>query len=161
MSAVRAVEPDAALRGVLHGADFVDAYRVELAEPGLQAESAARRMFERAPRWVTGLLALRNAIVRPLGLKTAREVKKPGLRSIGMFPVQSASARRMVLGFADRHLDFRVVVDVAPAGGGSAVTLSTLVRLNNLGGRLYLAAIMPFHRLVVRSMLRSLQAQPA
>jgi cysteine synthase len=59
-----------------------------------------------------------------------------------------------VLGFDDKHLDFRVSVTVAPAGtAGTLVTVSTVVKTNNLPGRTYLAAIMPFHRIIVRHLL--------
>ena len=36
------------------------------------------------------------------------------------------------------------MVDVARAGGGAEVTATTVVRLHNLLGRGYLAAIFPF-----------------
>jgi hypothetical protein len=57
----------------------------------------------------------------------------------------------LVAGFNDHHLDFRVVVDVA---AGEQVTATTLVKTHNFLGRLYLAIVLPFHRLIVRSMLR-------
>ena len=58
------------------------------------------------------------------------------------------------LDFDDRHLDFRVVVDVAPCDLGRQITATTLVLTHNLLGRLYLASILPFHRLVVRSLMQ-------
>jgi hypothetical protein len=45
-------------------------------------------------------------------------------------------------------------VDVAPAETGQQVTTTTLVLTHNLLGRIYLAVIMPFHRLIARVMLR-------
>jgi Protein of unknown function (DUF2867) len=59
----------------------------------------------------------------------------------------------VVLGMADKHLDFRAVVDVRQDGAGWQVTATTVVRTHNWLGRAYLAVIMPFHRLVVRAML--------
>ena len=64
------------------------------------------------------------------------------------------AADEVVMGFDDKHLDFRVVVDVATSGGSRNVTATTLVKTHNLLGRTYLAVIMPFHRPVVRAMLR-------
>jgi hypothetical protein len=113
-------------------------------------------MLERPPGWVDGLMALRNGIVGPLGLKTSAGEEAKGLETIGLFPIRSATPARVVLGFADKHLDFRVVVEVAAASGGSAVTATTLVRLNNFFGRLYLTAIMPFHKAIVRTMLKGM-----
>jgi hypothetical protein len=87
-------------------------------------------------------------------LKTsgAREPAPGGV--IGIFPVLSETPERLVAGFNDHHLDFRVVVDVAAAEAGQQVTTTTLVLTHNLLGQTYLAIILPFHRLVVRAMLR-------
>jgi hypothetical protein len=53
-----------------------------------------------------------------------------------------------------------IFVDVAITetllDGGSVVTATTLVRLNNLFGRVYLTAIMPFHKAIVRTMLKGM-----
>ena len=73
---------------------------------------------------------------------------------IGIFPVLSETPERLVAGFNDHHLDFRVVVDVAAADAGQQVTTTTLVLTHNLLGRAYLAVILPFHRLIARAMLR-------
>ena len=81
---------------------------------------AAERMFARSPRWIEALLALRNLVVAPFGLKTSGEGEPATGGMIGIFPVVSETPRRLVAGFNDHHLDFRVVVDVAPNGGGQA-----------------------------------------
>ena len=70
----------------------------------------------------------------------------------------SETPDRLVAGFNDRHLDFRVVVDVATTERGQSVTATTLVLTHNWLGRTYLAIILPFHRLVVRAMLRQVAA---
>jgi hypothetical protein len=62
----------------------------------------------------------------------------------------------LVAGFNDYHLDFRIVVDVNSFAEGRQVTSTTLVRTHNLLGRAYLTLILPFHRLVVRSMMRQI-----
>jgi len=122
----------------------------------LDARSAAERIFSRSPRWVEMLLELRHRIVAPFGLKTsaAHEAKAAGM--VGIFPVLSETPGQLVAGFDDRHLDFRVVVDVAPVDGGGRgqqVTTTTLVLTHNWLGRAYLTVILPFHRLIAKSML--------
>jgi hypothetical protein len=47
-----------------------------------------------------------------------------------------------------------VVVDVAAFADGQQVTTTTLVKTHNWLGRTYLTVIMPFHRLISRTMLR-------
>lgn len=142
---------------LLAGAQFMDAYRLELENTALDARQAAERMMARAPRWVDALLVLRNIIVAPFGLKTSGGERAPR-EIIGIFPVVSETPERLVAGFNDRHLDFRVVVNVATAGRRQSVTATTLVLTHNWLGRTYLKVIMPFHRLVVRAMLRQVAA---
>jgi hypothetical protein len=115
-------------------------------------------MLARGPRWIDALLTLRNLIVAPFGLRTSAPNETGTADIIGLFPVLSQTPERLVAGFDDKHLDFRVVVDVASAGGSRNVTATTLVLTHNLLGRTYLAIILPFHRLVVRAMLRQVAA---
>jgi hypothetical protein len=148
------IAPEVDTGALLAGAQFIDSYRIALKGTALDARKAAEKMFARGPRWIEVLLRLRNTIVAPFGLKQsgANEPAPGGM--IGIFPVLSETPERLVAGFNDHHLDFRVVVDVAPAESGQQVTTSTLVLTHNLLGRTYLAAIMPFHRLISRVMLR-------
>lgn len=151
---VRAFEPAIGIRPLLAGAQFIDAYGVTVDGP-LDARQAAMRMVARSPRWIEALMRLRNVVVSPFGLKTpAPQARALRADRIGIFPVISETPERMVLGFDDKHLDFRVVVDVMPADDSYRVIASTLVLTHNLLGRTYLTIIMPFHRLVVRAMLR-------
>ena len=110
-------------------------------------------MMARQPRWVEALVSLRNLLVAPFGLKTSGGGRTRA-DIIGIFPVVSETPDRLVAGFNDKHLDFRVVVDVATAGQRQRVTATTLVLTHNWLGRTYLAIIMPFHRMIVRAMLR-------
>jgi Protein of unknown function (DUF2867) len=109
-----------------------------------------------SPPWIKSLLAVRNLLVAPFGLKTGVREKVGASDVIGIFPVVAESPDRLVLGFDDSHLDFRVIVDVASAGSHCRVTVTTLVRTHNIFGRVYLAAVLPFHRIIVRSTLRQL-----
>jgi hypothetical protein len=107
------------------------------------------------PGWAKMLLDLRNAVVAPLGLKTSGADDATGRGVIGLFPILSETPVQLIAGFNDHHLDFRIVVDVAPVDGSrdQEVTATTLVLTHNLLGRAYLTAIMPFHRVITRSML--------
>ena len=153
---VQAIRPALGIGKILDGAHFADAYRVAVPVAELDATCAARAMLEHPPRWVDGLMALRHRLVAPFGLKISADETATDGKAIGLFPIRSATADRVVLGFEDKHLDFRVVVDVVKADGGSTVTATTLVKLNNLFGRVYLTAIMPFHKTIVRTMLRGM-----
>jgi Protein of unknown function (DUF2867) len=155
---VHAVDPSVDTDALLAGAQYVDAFRITVDGAALDARRAAERMMARGPRWVEALLALRNRLVAPFGLKTPDPTGTGAAGSIGIFPVVSETPDRLVAGFNDHHLDFRVVVDVAASSHGQDVTATTLVLTHNLLGRTYLAIILPFHRLIARTMLRQVAA---
>jgi hypothetical protein len=148
---VREVTPAVDADALLAGAQFADAYCIEIGDRTLDARRAAERMMARQPRWAEALLSLRNLLVAPLGLKTSGATPATPRDMIGIFPVVSETPERLIAGFNDRHLDFRIVVDVTPPG---SVTATTLVKTHNWLGRTYLAIIMPFHRLIVPTLLR-------
>ena len=151
---VHEVTPAVDADALLGGAQFADAFRIEIDDTRLDARRAAERMMARQPRWAEALLRLRNFLVAPLGLKTSGAGPTAPRDMIGIFPVVSETPDRLVAGFNDRHLDFRVVVDVTAPDGVRQVTATTLVLTHNWLGRTYLAIILPFHRLIVPALLR-------
>ncbi|WP_065756434.1 DUF2867 domain-containing protein [Bradyrhizobium paxllaeri] len=155
---VREVAPAVDADALLAGAQFADAFQIEIDDHNLDARRAAELMMARQPRWAEALLSLRNFLVAPLGLKTSGATPSAPRDMIGIFPVVSETPERLIAGFNDRHLDFRVVVDVTAPGGPRRVTATTLVRTHNWLGRTYLAIIMPFHRLIVPALLRQVAA---
>lgn len=149
----RAVPPEPRLLALLPAPTFADAYRVA-GSAGLDARRASQAIFAVQPGWAMALMRIRNGVVRPLGLKTEagqRDMTKLG--RIGLFPVLAESPQEVLMGLDDRHLDFRVAVSLQADGAGSQVTVTTVVQTNNRLGRFYLAVILPFHRLIVGSML--------
>ena len=132
----------------LPAADRADRYGVDGVAGPLTARQALDRMTARTPNWISGLMALRNGLVRRVGLKTA---------SIDGFPVLAERADEVVVGFNDGHLDFRLVLRVEPDGSGlNRVSLSTLVDRHNLLGRAYITVVTPFHKVIVKRMLHGL-----
>ncbi|TPQ25970.1 DUF2867 domain-containing protein [Bradyrhizobium guangdongense] len=160
MTNVREITPEVDASKLLAGAQFVDSFRVDIGEQPLDARGACTKMVLGGPRWIDALTRLRNILVTPFGLKTSGEGAPAPGGMIGLFPVVSETPERLVAGFNDYHLDFRVVVDVGRAATGRQVTATTLVLTHNLLGRTYLALITPFHKLVVRSMMKGI-AEPA
>lgn len=155
---VREIEPNVDADALLAGAQFIDAYSIAIGDADLDARHAAEKMLAHGPRWIDALMTLRNLLVAPFGLRTSAPNETGAADIIGIFPVLSQTPDRLVAGFDDHHLDFRVVVDVVRSGRGQNVTATTLVLTHNLLGRVYLAIILPFHRLVVRAMLRQVAA---
>ena len=153
---VRKVAPDPDCGALLPDAQFADAHCVDIGDIDIDAREACVRMVLHPPRWIDVLLRLRNILVSPFGLKTSGEGAPAPGGLIGLFPVVSETPQRLVAGFNDYHLDFRIVVDVNHAAESRQVISTTLVRTHNFLGRAYLTLIMPFHKLVVRSMMRQI-----
>lgn len=147
------IEPVTLPHQALPSADWADRYAVIAPSPETTALDLARKMFGHSPRWVGLLLSVRNRIVGLFGLKSAELGIAEG-ETIGAFPVVSARDDQVVLGFDDSHLNFRIVLDVAAAGSQARkIAVTTLVERHNLFGRIYIFAITPFHKLIVRTIL--------
>lgn len=138
----------------LPGANWADRWTTTFRGQAMTASQVAEALFARPPRWIRRLMELRNTIVGVFGLKGAGTLTG----ATGGFPVVSESPGQIVLGFDDRHLDFRIVLDVSAVDGGQQASVTTLVDRHNLAGRLYILVVTPFHRLIVRTMLRKLAA---
>lgn len=157
MGAVFAIPP-ALEDPPLRDCDFRDAFALDLAET-IDAPRLAWRILSAPPAWVVALMRLRNAAVRPLGLRGDR-LRGP---AIGWFPLLSETPDRVVLGLDDRHLDFRLTLETAPlpGGQGTRAIASTFVRTHNRLGRAYLSAIMPFHKAIVPAVLARAAEKPS
>ncbi|QBF32492.1 DUF2867 domain-containing protein [Thalassococcus sp. S3] len=122
--------------------DFLDCFATEAA---LGARDAAEIVTD-FPGWAQSLVQLRNLLVAPFGLRG----DSPDVPDkIGLFPVETETSNEVIAGFDDKHLNFQVSV----YADGSRVSVATWVRPHNLGGRAYLATIMPFHIFIVRDAL--------
>lgn len=120
--------------------DFLDCYSVA---SDLNAREAAKIITD-WPEWTKALIALRNFLTAPFGLL---KDGPPAQDRLGLFPIEIETDDEIIAGFNDKHLDFRVS---AMACNGQ-VSLATWVHTHNLGGRIYLATIMPFHVLIARN----------
>jgi hypothetical protein len=157
---VREITPEVDAGAVLAGAQFMDAFRIDIGAAALNAREACTRMVANEPGWISALVRLRNILVTPFGLKTSGEGAPAPGGLIGLFPVLSETPERLIAGFDDSHLNFRIVVDMAGDAPSRQVTLTTLVKTNNVLGRTYLTIITPFHKLVARGMIGGI-AEPA
>lgn len=145
------IAPSDDAAGVLPGSDFIDAYSVSIGRSAARdARAAALRMMSDRPAWIGALMTLRNILVAPFGLVTDTSEARD---RVGIFPVLEQSADRIVLGLDDKHLDFRVIVELRETSMERSVVATTLVSTHNLLGRVYLAMILPFHRVIVKAML--------
>lgn len=89
---------------------------------------------------------LRNTIVKPLGLEV-------GMRFADTICEQNA--QEIVFGMPDKHLTFYAALWCGEKeSGGQTFTITTVVKFNNRLGWLYFFFIRPFHKVIIRSMLK-------
>ncbi len=137
--------------------DFHDTFSVSLATADMPIEEIFLSVFSHTPAWIENLLKLRNAIVSVFGLKTDGENQQTTLENvrigeeIGLFKIYDITDNEIIAGEDDKHLNFRVSV----LKKKNKVFTSTFVQYNNLFGRIYMTIVMPFHKLIVKAMLKN------
>ena len=78
------------------------------------------------PVWVNWLMKLRNIAVTPFGLRTDLGQGE----TIGFFPIVMRNDTEIILGFDDKHLDFRIWI---LTDGSHAYGATWVRRHNRLG----------------------------
>ena len=127
-------------------------------------EDLLRAFAGASPAWLDALMALRNRVVRHLGLKTGPMPPAPpdpaslDLRvgqSLGLFRILHTATGLAVIGEDDRHLDFRIVIQHSPGPEGTGrLAVSTWVKPHNALGWGYLATVLPAHWVISKVMVR-------
>ncbi|MGM9741508.1 MAG: DUF2867 domain-containing protein [Candidatus Cryptobacteroides sp.] len=121
--------------------NYEDCFRAYV-KAGCGVDDLFHHMFEEFPAPVRWLLKLRDALVKPFGLKTGATFREH---------ILDRNDEEIVLGIDDKHLDFRVSLF---AGEDSAMEVRTLVKYHNMLGKLYFAAIWRFHKILVSILFR-------
>lgn len=147
---------DSKVKSQLKKIDYEDAFSFTTSGSNENIEDIYLKIFNTAPKWVEYALKFRNLLVSPFGLKT--EMKKMKIQTlkegekIGIFKIYKIYDDEVIAGEDDKHLDFRVSVH---QNSESTITVCTIVHYNNSFGKLYMTLIRPFHKIVVKSMLKS------
>lgn len=148
--------------------DYSDAYRIEIYnQKNYSVYVLTVKFFTSLPTWVKFLLRLRDIAVKPFGLTGGSIEKidnidnsviyKPGQKVV-FFTVYDRNKYEIVMAEDDKHLDFRTSVRIEKANKKNYNYLysSTIVKYNNFGGKLYFALVKPFHKLIIKSLLKSM-----
>ena len=141
------LSPNSALQARIGESDFLDCFSA----PSKMSAREAAEIIVDFPSWARFLLVIRRAVTAPLGLSNDGPAADDKL---GPFPVEQDTPEEVIAGFNDKHLDFRVSV-FAKDG---EVALATWVHPHNVWGRVYLAAILPFHIAITRNGVRRVAA---
>lgn len=149
--------------------DWADAYQTTINEPFANAREAGEALISAFPNWAAPLLALRQIVVLPFGLKGAEALNEQQAETIGFFPITHETAQELVAGGDDKHLDFRIIITLqdnnsaqsVAYNSGQSVTCTTVISFNNQFGRFYLRLILPFHRAIIKYALRHMASARA
>ena len=126
--------------------DYTDNYsEVVHTTRSISAEELTDRFFC-VPQWIVALMKVRDAIVKPFGLKGEKTLSDL---------VKIESENRATLSKTDKHLDFNVILIAETIeSGNQLISVSTKVRLHNGMGKFYFAIIKPFHRIICKMLLK-------
>jgi hypothetical protein len=166
-----AVPQDSRALQWLPGASFHDAWSITSPRTERSAIEHFLAAAGKTPRWVHAAMSARNRMVQLVGLKhlgaidhldRSREPTAyvPGDR-IGIFTLYETSFDEMLCGDRDKHLAVTLSVHrrLLPGGQAVEVTLTTVVHVKNLLGRLYMLPVTPAHRLIAPAVLAGLAEQ--
>jgi hypothetical protein len=159
------VPSESAINARLSGAYFHDCYIISVPDTTRTALGYFLTALANTPTWIHSLMALRNKIVQFVGLKDLGSLGKlnpskpastyaPGDR-VGIFTLFSNSPNEVLLGDRDKHLDVVLSVYKHPLDqkGIQSVSVTTVVHIHNLLGRIYMLPVMPLHRLIAPTIL--------
>ncbi len=137
--------------------DFQDAFAFYTSNNSLSIKDVYISIFSTAPKWVEYLMKLRNKLVSIFGLKTEMNRTtntnfKVGDK-IGIFKIYDIQDNEIIAGENDKHLDFRVSI-FREMNTDSKITVSTIIKYNNGFGKFYFLVVAPFHKLVVKSIVK-------
>lgn len=117
-------------------------------------------------------MALRNKVVLLLGLKDIGALggldhskQVPAYLAgdrVGIFTLLSNTDDEALLGVSDNHLDVLLSVFRHPldSNGVRMISVTTVVHVHNLLGRLYMLPVAPLHRLVAPAVLNRILIEP-
>lgn len=139
-------------------ADYCDSYKVCIQTMD-NIDRITSNVFK-IPKWVDYLLRIRNSVVKLFGLKTGN---KNDFNLADHYPIGSKAVyftvidrndNEIVMAENDKHLNFRTSVLITKQEVNSTIYLTTIVKFNNIWGRIYFLPVKPFHRIIIKSLLK-------
>ena len=138
---------------------YKDSVRISTERSDVQSWELIAAFFHSAPTWMKYLLIVRNKIVKYFGLKVGdvdeNDVSPPfeAGQKFGVFKLFSVNSTEAVIGEDDVHLNFRISFIIDKENENELV-MSTIVKINNRFGKVYMFFVKPFHRVLVLTMIK-------
>ncbi|MCP3926425.1 MAG: DUF2867 domain-containing protein [Desulfobacterales bacterium] len=155
-------------RDIKGDVDYIDSYMVRVEIPDdISIDYLTAIAFTFNPGWVDSLLKIRDICVKPFCLKAGHPPSekttfdkkvyfKKGEKAV-MFTVSDRSENEIVMSENDKHLYFRTsILMEKDRDGFYKIYSNTLVQFHNKLGKAYFIPVKPFHKLIIRVMLKNL-----
>lgn len=126
--------------------DYQDVYKIKK-QTNKSAEEISRALT-RLPAWVEILFKSRDRIAGVFGLKTNKNISKQG----AFFTVIENREDEIVMGEEDKHLNFKS--SLLKNSSENSISLITIVHFNNVWGKFYFLFIKPFHKIIMKTLLK-------
>lgn len=162
------VPEKSALAQHYEAANYKDCYSQRIALGNIKSPGRLfQEMLFPTPIWISVLMRMRNFIVRFFGLQTASNLTDYTIQSdemltvggkIGFFKIEHMDDNEVVVSANDRHLDSSFSLFVTEEVGGKKLFFTSIVTTKQRFGDIYMFVIAPFHRLIVKKLLRRLSA---
>lgn len=150
---------------LLNGASLHDSWSITSCNAELSALDHFIVAAKRAPRWIDLCMTVRNRTGRIVGLKDLGTLSgvaaekpasayKPGDR-VSIFTVFENSFDEALIGDRDKHLNVVLSIHREKCVDGKrvVVTVTTVVHVKNMLGRIYMLPVKPMHRLIAPAVL--------
>lgn len=159
------------IKPMASNADFSECFTVSfISKQSLELNSTVYSCFHVFTKgWVDFLFKLRHWLVKPLKLKTPpdtrhemnydKEIVKGG--KVAFFDVKGVNPNEVLMYADDSHLNAHFAIALIQNGDYKIINASTTVNLKNMVGRCYFAVVKPFHKLIMKSMLKKVVKQYA
>jgi len=135
--------------------DFQDTFSTVNHKDSLK--TIAQLIFNSPPKWVIFLMGLRNTIVGLFGLTTSMpdDYNEDFIEGayVSFFKIYGIKEHEIILGADDTHLNFRAIIQRKNEEQYN-IKITTLVEFNNRFGRIYMALIKPFHRVIIKALVK-------
>ncbi|MCU7698919.1 DUF2867 domain-containing protein [Acinetobacter sp. AYS6] len=159
-----ALPQDSQISSQLNNAYFHDSWSIVLGQPDLNVFQQLIKLFDHTPQWIEWSMNLRNKITSKIGLKDLGSFKQidPHKKEndyvvgdrIGIFTLLQRTENELVIGDDDKHLN--VTLSIYKNEKTQELTVTTIVHIKNLLGRIYMLPVIPAHRKIVPATLQIL-----
>lgn len=126
--------------------DYADSHsvKVKISRP-ISAQELSEQFFH-APKWIRGLMNLRNTLMKPFGVKNEHDLSDL---------VSTKSFNTAFIKKNAKHLDLKIEFETkAIDTDNQEISVNTRVNFNNRFGKCYFTCIRPFHNIICKTLLK-------